>query len=206
LDDFSDPVSGWPTVNDEFVEVKYAAGEYLLHLKISGVLAWAWPGIQASDSDISVDVRSGCCTDGTSGIMFGLALDGSRMYTFEIGRDQHYELWRADASGWELLGSGSSGFLKPGDEKNLLMVRREGPMIHVFANGHLLLSKESAELAGPGYTGVVASVYDAPTAFDYFDNFNLRPAQCGGVFDQISLPSSGNIPSINSDVSLGRVR
>ena len=161
--------------------------------------------MRATDSDTSVEVRSACCTDGTYEIMFGLASDWSQLYTFEIDRNSHFELWRADGSGWDLLRSGNSGFLKPGDEKNLLMVRREGAKIHSFANGNLLLSEESASLLGMGYVGVIASVYNDANTFNYFDNFSILPASCGsGAVNQIRFPTAEDGASMKTGDSFSR--
>ena len=85
------------------------------------------------------------------------------------------------------------------------MVRREGAMIHAFANGNLLLSEESSSLSEMGYVGVIASVYNDANTFNYFDRFSILPASCGsGAVNQIRFPTAEDGASMNTGDSFSR--
>ncbi len=191
-DDFSDPGSGWPIKESENVLYEYRNGKYRILVKNTDMWAGASPDFQATDYKVGVDVRNNSGNYGTYGIIFGLAEDWSQFYTFEIDSEGYFVIWRfSDQSGWELLAVGFSPHLNQNTGSNELNVKREGSLIEVYANNHLLTSLTDSAFTGLGYIGLIATTIEQPNLDVRFDNFYITPSECVGTTTLSSSTSRG---------------
>jgi Tol biopolymer transport system component len=181
-DDFSNPESGWPQGQDVDSGYQYIHGEYNITVKNANWSAAASPGFQAEDYVVSVDVRTAGNVYGTYGLVFGLAENWSRLYTFEIDPEGYFGIWRfIDSEGWNLLYVDSSPYINNADGINHLKVKRDGTIIEVHANGHLLTTITDGSFLGLSSSGLIATTYDQENLNVFYDNFTVSSATCGGA-------------------------
>ncbi|UCF26844.1 MAG: PD40 domain-containing protein, partial [Chloroflexota bacterium] len=181
-DDFSNPESGWPQGQDVDSGYQYIQGEYNITVKNANWSAAASPGFQAEDYVVSVDVRNAGNVYGTYGIVFGLAENWSRLYTFEIDPEGYFGIWRFnDSEGWNLLYVDSSPYINIAEGINHLKVKRDGAIIEVHANGRLLTTITDGSFLGLSSSGLIATTYDQENLNVFYDNFTVSSATCGGA-------------------------
>jgi hypothetical protein len=178
-DDFSNPLSGWPIQNPGNYVTEYLAGEYRMLLKVDLDVTVVRPGILADDYIMAADMRRASITDGTWGLMFGANDSWTQLYTFEVGPNQDYYLWRFNSGAWSVLAQGVSTFINPQNDTNRLKVERNGATIKIYANGHLLRTVTNTAYTGLRYMGFVITTYDETNLDVRFDNFALYPVSCG---------------------------
>ena len=181
-DNFDDPNSGWPIEEDNDTLFNYINGEYQIVLKQANMWAAVRPKHLSENFNTRVQVRNTSSIYGTYGIMFNVAEDWSHLYTFEIDPDGYFGIWRySDTEGWKLLLVNSSPYIKTGTAVNQLRVRREGVLIEVYANDHLLASISDNSFMGKHYLGLITSSFDQSYLDVRFDNFSITPTECGGT-------------------------
>jgi hypothetical protein len=181
VDDFSDPGSGWPIVDEADYQLEYINGEYRILVKNTERWGTASAGFKASDYLVTVDVHNANEAYGSYGIVFQLADDWSTYYTFEIFSDGYYSVWRYDAkkSGWKSLEFKFSAHINQGTAHNQIQLVRSGVLIQGFANGQLIVELEDDSFTGLGALGLIATTYADEADVDArFDNFSVEPYQC----------------------------
>lgn len=195
-DDFSDPASGWPVGDDGDSLLDYVSGEYHILVRPVQGGAGAYPGFQASDYSVSVDLRNPNGVDGSYGIAFGIADDWSTYYTLEIYPDGWYGIYRYDPNDVITLSEAFSSAIYQGAAGNQIKVERIGASINTYANGQLLASVTDATYTGYRYIGLAVASYDQPNVDIRFDNFSVYPSSCPAPNAALSTESGGfKLPS-----------
>jgi len=198
FDDFSDPNSGWPTVDDEYRSIGYLDGEYRILLKETNWYSGATPGFRCTDCAIEADVRPASAAYGSYGILFGITNTWD-LYSFEITSDQLYALWKNTAGEWvALVGWTDSPYIHAGEATNHLRVVRNGSEIALYANGHHLTTISDSSFLGNLRVGLSATAYDEPNVDVRFDNFAVYAI--GGTSSAGSGIEKNGIPSMDSGV------
>jgi len=180
-DNFGNPASGWPIGDDGRIRLEYLSGEYRMLVRPPDSWAGARPGAKCSDHTLAVDVRNPSGVDGTYGLIFGLSDDWREFYTFEIGPDGYYYLWRYDDDYWTSLVWGSSSSINTGTGTNRLKVERVGAQIKAYANNQLLVSISDATYTGVRHIGLIATSYDQANVDARFDNFVMCAPGCSAA-------------------------
>lgn len=180
-DNFSNPASGWPIADDGQVRYEYLNGEYRMLVRPTDSWAGASPGVNCSDYTVAVDVRNATSTDGTYGLIFGLSDDWQQFYTFEIGPDGYYYLWRYDSGNWIQLPSGYSPSIHTGIGTNRLEIKRTGAQIKAYANNQLLINTSDGTYTGLRRMGLIATSYTQPNVDARFDNFVVCAPGCSAA-------------------------
>jgi hypothetical protein len=183
-DNFSNPTSGWPQVDDSDVSMGYVNGEYVMRIKQPDT----WTGAVISGIDpfngygVDVDVYSPSAgsADGTYGLLFGVSGTGSYFYDFEIDAHGNYALYYYnDFSGWEMMTKGFTPALKQGAAVNHLKFVRDG-----YGKGHLYINGTSLGQVDPiaygfyGDFGLVTFGYGQRNVTAHFDNFAVWNGNC----------------------------
>ncbi len=181
-DDFSNPNSGWPIDEDNYVVFNYVDGEYRIVAKQANMWAAVRKDSKSNNFQTGVDVRSVSSTYGTYGLMFNIAEDWSHFYSFEIDRDGYFGIWRySDAAGWKLLYVNHSPYINTGNFVNQLGVRRDGALIEVFANNHKLAAISDGSFIGQHDVGMIATTFNESYLDVRFDNYYITPSECTGT-------------------------
>lgn len=203
-DDFSDPTSGWPVFDNGNRRYEYLNNEYRILLRNTDSWSGARPGFEASDYNLTVDVRNATGNFGDYGLLFGLSDDWSQFYTLVIYPDGDYGIFQHDDGTWTSLADGPSNSINPGITMNRLKVKREGDLIEAYANGELLASVSDGSYTGMRYVGLFVESYDVPNVDVMFDNFVVHPINCNQTAVQSSEAS--RIPNLEIMGSIGSGR
>ncbi len=177
-DDFSDPASGWPSVDTGEALLAYTGGEYRMLLRPTGSGIGARPGIQATAYSVTVDVRNQDGRNGSYGIVFGLAQDWSSFYTLEIYPDGWFGIYRYSQGPVITLAEAYSPYINQGTATNEIRIIRNSPAIDAYANGNLLVSVNDSAYTGMRYLGLIVFSYDQPNVDARFDNYLVTPLGC----------------------------
>lgn len=122
IDDFSNPVSGWPIADTTYWSYGYTGGEYRFYANRSAFGAVS-RGDKTGRFIVEVDARQVSATNGSFGLIFQLADDWSDLYTFEIfPATQQWAIFRNVNGQWSLLTYGSSSAIQPGYNTNRLRI------------------------------------------------------------------------------------
>jgi hypothetical protein len=179
FDDFSDPTSGWPIVNEEDRLLEYTSGEYRILTKNENMWAVASPGIQVEDYIVSVKVRNENGVEGFYGIIFQLAEDWSTYYTFEIDTITRYVIWHYDSHGnWHRLKWDYSEYLNGLTASNEIQLIRNGEQVKFYANGHLIHKLDNKKITRLGSVGLITTANDNANVDARFDNFTVSSLGC----------------------------
>jgi hypothetical protein len=172
-DDFSDPLSGWPVLENSGGKYSYQSGGYHILVNRAGDIPWATIDRQDDDLSISVDARS--LTESINGY-YGLLCrmqDAQNFYyfviqqngDFTIGKYKNGEPQFLFSEGWR-----PSHALPQGDQMNRLRADCVGTTLRFSVNDVLLGEVTDTDFTS-GSSGLVASALDAPGFEVLFDNF-----------------------------------
>lgn len=209
-DDFNNPTSGWPVIDNANERFEYLNGEYRMLVKNSFWWVATRPGYKATNFTASVDVRNVTGVDGTYGLAFGISDDWREMYTFEIDPIGRFVIWRLDSSGWTFLSTGSSPSINVGTATNRIQVVRNGASIGVYANGQPLSSISDNSFLGARHVGLIATTYVLPNLDTRFNDFSVDETGCassigfssvgeitGGAIVERDLPAGNSASGVN---------
>jgi hypothetical protein len=178
IDNFSDPNSGWPIVEDSDVKLAYAGGEYQILVKKASSGMSVTPGAKAIDFTASVSARRISGSGGYYGILFGLNEDWSQYYEFDIGANS-YSIWKYN-NGWTTLkGWTSSGYIATGTGTNRLKVVRNGSSIAVYVNNQYLTTVTDSSYTDLRRIALAAGSPSSGAIDIRFDDFSMYPVSCG---------------------------
>ena len=85
--------------------------------------------------------------------------------------------------------------IKTGSAPNKLEVKRNGALIEVYANSHLLASISDNSFIGRHYIGLIVTSYDQGYLDVRFDNFSISPIECAGTATMNSTESMSSSQS-----------
>lgn len=195
FDDFSNPSSGWPIINNASSLLEYNNGEYRILVRNTQSGYGVRPDFQAANYSVSVDMRNPGNLNGSYGIAFGISGDWSSMYTLEIYPNGWYGIYRYDpgAMGVTALAEAYSTAINQGSAINKIKVVRSGDSIKAYANRQLLASVTDGNYAGSRYLGLIVFSYNQPNVDIRFDNFAVYEADCAGA-DPLANTTRGLLP------------
>jgi Tol biopolymer transport system component len=197
-EDFNNPNSGWPIGEDNYAAFDYLNGEYRIVAKQANMWAAARKISKSENLRTGVEVRTVNSIYGTYGLMFNLGEDWSHFYSFEIDPDGYYGIFRySDAKGWKLLLVDYSPHIKTESAVNKLGVKRNGALIEVYANDHLLATIKDDSFIGKHYVGLIVTSYDQGYLDVRYDNFFIIPSECGGT-TTLSMPGTTRLSTTSS--------
>lgn len=178
FDNFSNSSSGWPISDDPDELFEYNNGEYRILVRTTNWATGTYPGVQASDYSVTVDLRNPSNVFGSYGIGFGIADDWSSLYTLEIYPDGWFGIYRVDPSDFQTLFEAYSLAINQGSATNQIKIERNGAWINAYANGQLLASVIDSTYTGSLYIGLVVVSEDQENLDIRFDNFKVDPISC----------------------------
>ncbi len=189
-DDFSDPNSHWPVVNDDHAQVGYFANkEYFIRRKLSGLRIVQAPVGFANRYTVELDVHWDSANIGYEyGLIFGQVSFPTPTYRFGVDPvNQTYRLKYHNGSSWECINQPdpcwvkSSSITSTASISNHLKVKCDGTTVSLYANDELLWKGDSDIPSCAGQVGLFAqSSPTVPNALAYFDNFRVScPLETG---------------------------
>jgi len=188
LDDFSNPNTGWPITDDDYVRYEYLDGEYRVLAQETGYMYLVKaPTCPRQNYIVETDVHWANVTGNSYGLIFGVADDFSSYYLFDMNADLGvYRLYYRDPSGLtEVVPPTSSTAILGGTAVNHLKVTRNSGWFSLYINGTVVnnLLPDTGPTPPASSVGLIVSPYsNMPNADARFDNFNF-----------VSLPDSATI-------------
>ena len=175
-DDFSDPDSGWPRVQQDDGVTDYDNGQYRIFVDQSRHDYWAYPGRSFTDVQVEADATK---IGGPDDNDFGLVCryqDTENFYAFLISSDGFYAILKYSGGSSETLGSDSwppSEAINQGAATNHLRADCIGDSLTLYANGQQLHAVSDSAFSS-GDVGLIAGTFDEPGADIAFDDFVVR--------------------------------
>ncbi len=175
-DKFSDPRSGWGTLNSDAGVAAYNKSSYHIYVKSPNVNLWAHPGLDLSAARVEADVIT---TNGPLENRMGLICrmkDAANFYYFIISNDGYYGIGKVKDGQWSLL---ETQEMRPhtailtGGQANHLRADCVENLFALYVNDQLVGSAADKDFA-TGDVGILAGSFDIPGVDVYFDNFVVR--------------------------------
>jgi hypothetical protein len=211
FDNFSNPLSGWPIGEDDYVRFGYLSGEYQIRSKKADFFyLFDSPSCLRENYVVEVDARWVGAPGSGYGIIFGIDGDFDRYYLFDINTDlQMFRLLYRSPSGWEtLIFPTTSNAINSGNAINHLKVIRNGTEITLGVNSTTLRVINDNRINGLIGAGIVSQPYDnQPNSDARFDNFSMSTlvANSGSSLESgVTVESDGLRPNWNSFVPVPR--
>jgi hypothetical protein len=177
-DDFSDPSSGWPTIDSANVSKGYSQGGYHIHTKIANIDAWSNPKPRKSYTDTRVEVDA-TMIGGPEENNFGIICryqDSNNFYGFVIVSSGYALIYKEEAGKFSPLSSDKFepvDGINSGQELNKLAAVCNGDSLELYANDNLVASATDSGLT-KGEVGLLVGNFDVSGADILFDNFFVR--------------------------------
>jgi hypothetical protein len=176
FDDFSNPSSGWPIGEDNYVRAEYLNGEYRILSKNGNyIYLFRSPACSHYDYVVEADVHWDRIGD-SYGLLFGITGNFSQYYLFYVSADyREYALFRRDPGRFVLLQPFTPYWtIQPAYTANHLKVTRNGSAITLEVNGSVLGTWYDGTITGSTYAGIYSSPYiNRPVSDARFDNFSM---------------------------------
>ncbi len=180
-DDFDNPGSGWPVVDEADLFTAYEGGEYRVLVSENNGYLILSPACERIDYEVETAVRWAGEPSGSYGLIFDVSADFDWFYLFEVNTDyQQYRLLHVTPGGYEsVVGPTYSATINSGLAGNHLLVRREGQTLVLVINGAQLGSWSRPASTAPMGVGLVVSAYSNVDADARFAFFATRPLDSG---------------------------
>jgi DNA-binding beta-propeller fold protein YncE len=195
-DDFSNPASGWPVGEDDYVRYEYLGGEYRVLTKQSGYLyLFGAPTCDRLSYVVELDARWSGTPGNSYGIIFGVTSGYDRYYLFDVNTDyQQFRLYRRDPAGFvPIVPPTDSSAIHGGTAANHLKATRDGNSITLEVNGTVLGTWSDGAITGLTGVGLASSPYlDLPASDARFDNFRVTGLPGSGL-----IARSGDAPRLS---------
>jgi serine/threonine-protein kinase len=177
-DEFSNPNSGWPTIENAQGKYSYQTDGY--HISVYEMNAVPWASMNRQDDNVSIYVDARPVTEGANGY-YGLLCrisDDQNFYYFVIQNNGDYAIGKYKDGGFQPLeGWTPSDAINPGSQTNQLKADCVGNILRFYVNDILLAEVTDTEFSS-GFSGLVASALDSQGFEVVFDDFLItEPGQ-----------------------------
>jgi len=172
-DDFSDPGSGWPSLQDVDTVTDYADDGYRIYVNLDNYAVWVTPGLNATDMRIGVSTTKVAGPDtGYFGIICRYQ-DKDNFYSAQITGDGFHAILKRQAGEWNFLGADTwqaSDTIRQGEDTNAIRAECIGDTLALYVNDELLLEAQDADFTS-GDVGLLAGTFDDVGLDVLFDDF-----------------------------------
>ncbi|MCC6500151.1 MAG: serine/threonine protein kinase [Anaerolineales bacterium] len=177
-DDFTDPNSGWPTLETSQAKYGYESDGYHIAVFEPNFAPWAKTNRQDEDINISVEARP--VTQNVNGF-FGLLCridDNQNFYYFVVQNSGQYAIGKfQDGVFHPLEGWNASNAIRQGNQTNRLQADCLGSVLRFYVNDVLVGEVNDVDF-NSGYSGLIASALDSQAFEVVFNNFQIaEPSQ-----------------------------
>jgi serine/threonine-protein kinase len=180
MDDFSDPASGWPTIQNARGGYEYRADGYHIFVHELDAVLWAKTTREDQDTSISVDAKP--VTEGTDSY-FGLLCriqDDQNFYYFVIRASGDFIIGKYKNARFQpLLSEGwrSSDAIHRGDQTNRIKADCVGNTLRFYANNVMLAEVADTDFVS-GASGILVGALDTQGFEALFNHFVItQPTQ-----------------------------
>jgi hypothetical protein len=179
-DDFSDPASGWPTIQNARGGYEYRTDGY--HIFVHELDAVLWAKTTREDQDASISVEAKPITEGTDSY-YGLTCriqDDQNFYYFVVRASGEFTIGKYKNAAFQSLlpeGWRSSAAIQKGAQTNRLKADCVGNSLRFYANNVMLAEAADTDFSS-GASGMLVGALD-PQGFEaLFNHFVItQPTQ-----------------------------
>lgn len=175
-DDFSNPASGWKTVNDQTLQIRYQDGA--LHFTIDDLdqIVWSIAGKRVEDFTLDVDAAQ---ISGPNDNSYGVLIryvDDRNFYRLDISGDGYFAINKYQAGKWlKLQDWTESAAIKREAATNHLQVIAKGNQFTFAVNGETVTTFSDGDFK-QGDIGLTAgTLFDNAGVHIAFDNLTVGP-------------------------------
>jgi serine/threonine protein kinase len=175
-DDFTDPGSGWPSVQNAQGSYGYQPDGY--HIFVNAIDQALWAKTNREDGNVSIYVDAAPVTPDANGY-FGLLCrvqDNQNFYYFVIQNNGNYTMGKFKNGEFQPFSNWmQSGAIRQGNQTNRLESECLGNKLRFYVNNILLGEMTDADF-GSGFSGVIAAALNAQGFEARFNNFLIMDA------------------------------
>ena len=194
-DDFSDPLSGWPTEGGENWGFGYFEGGYRMYN--NQIYTEVCTSRTRFHTDVVVGVRAEKLS-GPDNAYFGVTCrkTGNNYYTLAINGMGQYKIYKTTGGLPALLFTGENGAIRQGNQSNTLVASCIGNRLTLVVNGVEVVSVTDAGPLFGSMIGLLVGTTDQPGLDVKFDNFDSFPVAGAPPFPTGTLtPTSTLTPT-----------
>jgi hypothetical protein len=172
-DDFSNPLSGWPTASDADKAASYTDGQYLMQAFTASQDVWAHPGEDFSDVSIEVDATKHSGPDNNDFGIICRFVDDSNFYFLIVASDGYQVIGKYQNGEAAYLSSEQmevTDAVLSGTATNHLRADCVGSTLTLYVNGQQVSSVTDTSFTS-GDIGLTVGTFDEPNVGVNFDNF-----------------------------------
>jgi serine/threonine protein kinase len=171
-DDFSDPNSGWPTIENAQAKYSYQSDGYHIFVYEVNSAPWAKTGRQDSNASIFVDAAPVSNSNGFYGLLCRIQ-DNQNFYYFIVQNNGMFAIGKSNNGVLQPLAEWTaSSAIHQGNQTNRLRADCFENTLRFYANDVLLGTVSDADFTS-GYSGIIANALDAQGFEVVFDNFQI---------------------------------
>ena len=175
-DDFSDPASGWPTVQDTQGGYGYLQDGY--HIYVNEVQGVFWAKTNRQDGNVSIHVDARPVAEGMNGY-YGVRCriqDDQNFYYFVVRTNGDYTIGKYKNDEFlRFFDWRPSDAIKKGNQTNRLKADCAGNTLRFYVNNVMLDEMTDTDFVS-GFSGIIAAALDAQGFEVTFNNFLITKA------------------------------
>ncbi|HQV94395.1 MAG TPA: serine/threonine-protein kinase [Anaerolineales bacterium] len=176
-DDFSDPNSGWPTIENAQAKYSYQPDGYHILVYEVNSAPWAKTGRQDSSASIYVDAAPVSNSNGFYGLLCRIQ-DNQNFYYFIVQNNGVFAIGKSNDGVLQPLAEWTaSSAIHQGNQTNRLRADCFGNTLRFYANDVLLGTVSDTDFT-TGYSGIIVNALDTQGFEVVFNNFQItEPSQ-----------------------------
>jgi hypothetical protein len=193
-DDFSDPLSGWPTEEGDLLGFGYFNGGYRMYNNM--LYSEVCTSRTRFHTDFVIGVQA-TKLSGPNNAYFGVSCrkTGNNYYTLAINGSGQYKIYKTVGGVINLLSSGENGAIRQGDQTNVLVGSCIGTRLTLVVNGVEVISIQDPGPLFGSMIGLVIGTTSEPGIEVKFDNFDSFPVAGAAPFPTGTLTTTPGTPT-----------
>ncbi len=171
-DDFSDPNSGWPAIENDQAKYSYQADGYHILVNQVNSAPWAKTNRQDDNASIVVDATALTNSSGFYGLICRIQKDGS-FYYFIVQNNGVFAIGKIkDEVLHPLVEWTANNAIRQGNQTNRLRADCDGSALRFYVNDVFLGEANDSDFTS-GYSGLIANALDTQGFEVVFNNFQI---------------------------------
>ena len=172
FDDFTDPASGWPTIQNSQAKYNYQSDGYHISVFEANSAPWAKTEREDSNVSISVDAAPVTSSNGFYGLLCRIQ-DNQNFYYFVVQNNGTYAIGKFKGGTFQPLdGWRESNAIRQGNQTNRLRADCSGNAMRFYVNSVLVGEVHDTDF-NAGYSGIIANALDTQGFEVVFNNFQI---------------------------------
>lgn len=176
-DDFSDPNSGWPTIENDQAKYSYQPDGYHILVHQANSAPWAKTNRQDDNASIYVDAAPVTNSSGFYGIICRIQENGN-FYYFIVQNNGVFAIGKIKGAVLQpLVEWTANNAIRQGNQTNRLRADCDGSALRFYVNDVFVGEASDSDFTS-GYSGLIVNALDTQSFDVVFNNFQItEPSQ-----------------------------